>query len=302
MSAYKLIRWMGPLVAAFVLALVPGVGAAQSDVEGTVDPLARYGVEDQEFALAGPRYSIPEDGWPQFEHHGVTLKFGAPTPTVPLDGAERKQWGVDLMTFQFDKLRDRQPLYVYYLWPQGAEKAEAEEMMKAVLDAVVEAGQLSTAIGVEYDISGAEFPVAADLYRRAAVPVKWDDASYSFIMSEYDPATIAELVEATATALPTGTYTNFGAVEYWSALAQTAVLETGSVPSEQLPSDAAIAYWKTVSKGPFTWPELTPVASFIAVDQKLDIEGLDAQPILTSKKAWSAMWELDADFGMNVAK
>ena len=301
MSIKILTRWKGPLVAAFVLASVPGISTSESGRNELVaEPLEEVSAtsrldkspEGEGFKLAGPRYLVPEDGWPQFEHQGATLKFGAPTPTVPLDGAEREQWGKDLVTFQFDKLRDRQPLYVYYLWPRDAEKAEAAATMEAVLNAIVEAGEVSAAIGVEYDIGDAEVPIAADLYRRAAVPVKWEEASVDFIRAEYDPEIISELVKATATALPAGTYTNFGAVEHWSASARTASLE-------QLAPDPAIAYWKTVSKGPFTWPELTPVASFIAVNRELDVEGIKAEPILTSKGAWSAMGELDTGSAMS---
>ena len=261
---------------------------------GDAGVLPGSGVEIEGFKLAGTRYSVPEDGWPQFEHEGKTLKFGAPTPAVPLDGAERKQWRKDVVTFEFDKLRDRQLLYVYYLWPLGAEKAEAEAGIMAVLDAVGEAGELSTAIGFEYDISGKEVLAAEDLYRRAAVPVKWDEASYDFIKAEYHPETIAGLVKATATALPKGTYANLGAVDNWSASAKAAALKMGVVNSESLPPSARIAYLKTISNGSFTWPELTPVASFIAVDRELDIQGVKAKTILTSKGAWRAMSELDA--------
>ena len=290
MSANTPIGWKGLLVTAFVLAFMPGASTSQADVEvGVAGVLAGSGVEDEGFKLAVTRSSVPEDGWPQFEYAGQTFKFGAPTPAVPLDDAERKQWRKDVATFEFDKLRDRQPLYVYYLWTEDAEKAEAQ----AVLDAVNKAGDISTAIGVEYNISDEKLPIAADLYRSAALPVKWDEASYAFIVAEHDPETIAGLIKATAMVLPTGTYANFGAVENWSASVKATALMTGSVPSKSLPP-SEIAYWKTVSQVPFTWTELTPITSFIAVDRKLDIQGLEGKPILTSKGAWKAMSELGA--------
>ena len=93
-------------------------------------------------------------------------------------------------------------------------------------------------------------------------------------MAEYEPAKFADAVEAIALVLQKGAYANFEAVEKWSALAQQAGLDA--------------AYLKTISKGPLNWQKLEPVASFIAVDRKLDIKGVEAAPILTSKVAWGA--------------
>ena len=291
MSASMLIGWKRPLVAALVLALVPGVSASQVDVKigATGLPLG-LGVEGQKFKLTSERYSIPKDGWLQFEYNDKTLEFDAPTPVILLNDEEWKQWRTDVVTFQFEKLRDRRLLYVYYLWPPDAKDEEAVVISKAVLDAVGEIGDLSVALGVEYDIENdtrsKELPIAANLYHRAAVPVRWNQASSEFIKEEYAPTTIAELVKATATTLPMGAYANIWAVENWSALAKNVGLETEVVRPKSLSPSAGAAY-----KGPFIWPDLTPIASFIAVDRKLDLdlEGFEAKPILTSKRAWSAI-------------
>lgn len=312
MSTNRVIKWHGPLVAAVLLALISRASVSQNDVTIKVggNDLAPESVAPQTgeimhgaggvlgsdakakgFKLTSARYSVPEDGWPQFEHEGLTLKFGAPTPAVPLDDAERSQWRRDVVTFAFDKLEDRKPLYIYYLWSPDAKNAKAREILEAVLDVVGEAGYLATAIGVEYDISGKELPIGASLYERVAVPIKWDEASLEFIKMEHDPATIAGVVNATTTALPKGAYANFGAVENWSASAKEVAKKMGQLPPGSLSPMVATTYFNTVSKGPLIWPELTPVATFLAVDRELDIEGLKAEAILTSKQAWGAMLE-----------
>ena len=312
MNAKTLIGRRGSLVAACVLAVVPGASTSQDDWKagaegvragtgkvivkiGAVGALDGSGVAGKKFKLAGDRYMIPEHGWPQFEHGGKKLGFGAPTPTVPLDSEERKQWRTDVWTFKFDKLRDRQVLYAYYLWPPNEQNGQDEEAIKAVLDAVGEAEGFSAAIGVEYDFSGNKEVVATGLYGSAAVPVEWTKETYDFITAEHDPKTIAALVDATAAALPTGAYVNYGAVDTWSAGANVAHM-TGvePEPSESWSPEAAAAYLKMVSKGPFGWSYLEPIASFIAVDRELNVEGLEVKRILTSKGAWKGMMGVDA--------
>ena len=179
MSTNTFIKWNGMLVAAVVLVLLPVwvPSQAETDVSGADEAPAPV-ADDKEFRLATPWSEVPEDGWPQFVHAGKMLKFGAPTPAVPLQDAEWKQWRNDLITFQFAKLRDRQLLYVYYLWPPEAEYAMTKEHAKAVLEAIGMVPDVSTAIGVEYDTSGKELLGGDALYRWAAVPVKWDEAAY----------------------------------------------------------------------------------------------------------------------------
>ena len=275
MSTNTFAKWNGMLVAAVVLVLMPVWVPSQAETDAsTADETPAPVVDDKQFILVTSWSDVPEDGWLEFAHADKKLKFGVPAPAVPLQAAEWKQWRNDLMTFQFAKLRDRQLLYVYYLWPPDAEDAKAKEHAEAVLEAIGMVPAVSTAIGVEYDTSGKQLLGGDALYRWAALPVKWDQAAYEFTMAEHEPAKFADAVEALATLLQKGAFANFEAVEKWSALAQQAEFEA--------------PYLKTISKGPLNWQELEPVASFIAVDQKLDIEGVEPAPILTSKAAWGA--------------
>lgn len=275
MSTNTFTKWNGILAAAAVLVLLPvwGFSQVEKDASGA-DEAPTPVADDQEFMLVTSWPDLPEDGWLQFNHAGKTLKFGVPAPAVPLQDAEREQWREDLMNFQLAKARDRQLLYVYYLWPPDAEDAKAREYAVALLEAIGMDPTVSTAIGVEYDTTDKELLGADALYRWAAVPVKWDEAAYEFTMAEYEPAKFADAVDALVTVLQKGAFASFEAVEKWSALARQAEVEA--------------PYLKTISKGPLNWQELEPVASFIAVDQKLDIEGVEPAPILTSKVAWGA--------------
>ena len=312
------IRWQDRLlavVAMITMALLAGSGASQAQTKpggnpnvvvpaagnlGFVPALQRGVMDYIAFVPALQRGVVPADGWPLFLHGDIKLKFGAPVPAVPLLGAEWKQWRSDLVTFKFRKLKDRQLLYIHYLSPP---KSSAKtDMADAVLRAVKKEARLSkgtalwTAIGVEYEIKVTEFQgakgtkllIEPEFLRWAAVPVKWSQASYQFIMNKHDPETFAALVKATATALPTGTYANFGAVEGWSALAKMKGLTVkDSVTTSGMGAVAAV-YLKALSKGPFTWLDLKPVASFIALDRKLDVAGVKPKAVLTSKAAWLA--------------
>ena len=247
---------------------------------------------DVRFELAVQRDTLPADGWPQFVYRGKKLKLRAPAPAVLLKGAEWKQWRWDFTTFKFDKLRDRKLLYAYEL----SNEKNAEAVLNAIKEEV-QAGEDGggvprTVIGVKYDTTGMKLWDKPDLYKMAIVPVKWNEEFHEFIKSKNDPATFAELVGATVTALLTGTYENLKAIEGWSTLAQyeSGVVDTGK---SSLPPEAVAAYWKMVSKGPCIWLNLKPVASFVAVDRKLDIQGMEAEPILTSKSVWSWWWETE---------
>ena len=292
MGSRRTFGWRASLVATvamIVMASPAGWNAAQAQMK--MKPGAEEGAlagTKREALFVPARGAVGPDGWAMFEHGKVNLKVGAPTPAVPLQGAERDQWTKDIATFKFDELKDRQVLYVYYLSPTTAEAANA--LLKAVKDAAspsAKAGAPWAAIGVQYDTAGLDARtfkmagVSPDLYRMAAVPLEWNMASYEFVKSEHDPATFAALVKATATALPKGAYDNFGAVEKWSALAKAF--------NVKLAKDAKkLQALKARSKGPFLWLDLKPVASFIALDRKLEIEGVDPERILTSKMAWWA--------------
>ena len=274
MRTNSFIRSNRAFVAAFVLTLLSGWCASQAarPPHGAYESFVSYSGE-QEFSLASLCPEVSMASLPKLDYTGEDLRFAAPAPAVPLEAAEWKQWGTDFVTFRFDKLRDRQFLYVYYLWPPEAEEAAAEKHAEAVLAAVREAKALAAAFGVEYDISEKKLLGAEELYRWAAVPVIWNDVAYKFVETEYNPTTFAALVDAASCALQKGAFANFEAVENWSASAKQAGLNAAQ---------------KAVSKGPLSWHDLEPIASFIAVDQKLDIQGVEAEPVLTSKAAWGA--------------
>lgn len=308
MGADSLTGWTGSLVAAtaiFAMASLPGASQAQTKPGGSPSPgvqaLARSVVYHAKFMPALQRGVVPADGWPQFLHNELKLKVGAPAPAVPLLGAEWKQWRSDIVTFKFRKLKDRRLLYIYYLSPpESSPKTPiADAVLKAIKAvAAPSAGDpaIWTAIGVEYEIKtmkfydaeGAKLLFEPELLRWAAVPMKWSEASYEFIKSEHDPATFAALVGAAATALPTGTYANFGAVQHWSALAKKELKGKTVATGTAFPKGMAAAYLKTVSKGPYGWLDMKPVASFIALDRKIDVAGAEPKPVLTSKAAWPA--------------
>ena len=305
MGTDRPIRWKGPpvaIVAMIAMAALAGSGASQAQTKPdgnstVVVPTAG----NLGFVPALQRGVVPADGWPLFLHGNIKLKFGAPVPAVPLLGAEWKQWRSDLVTFKFRKLKDRQLLYIYYLSPpkSSAKTKMADAVLQAVKKEALSSkgAALWTAIGVEYDIkvmkfydaNGAKLLIEPVLLRRAVVPVKWSEASYQFIKSKHDPETFAALVEATARALPTGTYSNFGGVEYWSALAKMKGLKAKDPVTTSAAAATAAVYLKALSKGPFTWLDLKPVASFIALDRKLDVAEVEPKAVLTSKAAWLAM-------------
>lgn len=210
-------------------------------------------------------------------------EFGAPSPAVPLQDAERKQWARDIATFKFDELKDRQILYFYPLTQELADK-----VLNAAKNAVpnsAQSGAQLAAIGVQYGTQGVDAKTATtspELYSLAAVPVKWNETSYKFIKDMHDPATFARLVEKYATAFPKATYDNFGAVEKWSALAKG--FNAGLAKNAK-----ELVNLKAKSTGPYLWFNLTPITSFIALDRKLNIKGVEPKAVLTSRAAWLAI-------------
>ena len=236
-------------------------------------------------------------GRPAYEYKGV--KFLAPAPAVSLEGIESKQWRSDYFKLKFDKLKDRQLLYAYYLTPLGEEKTKAHmarditTAIKAAVTAQKTGGKaLRIAIGVEYDIK--EFPGTNDVksavgpvwLRRAAVPVKWSEKSHELIKDKHDLVTFANVVSGAAVALPSGSYANYWSVNGWSGAAKAWQSKLRALVKEKASPVEKAAYAEAIAKGPLKWRDLTPVATFIAVDRMLDIEGLEGKAIVTSKTAW----------------
>ena len=285
MCEHKLTGWKARIAATVVL----GVLVCSSGSQAESNFVAGHGtVVKGGFRLDPKSRAMQDDRWGLFRHGDAALKVAAPAPAVHLGDAEWKQWRADLITFDFGKLKDRQLLYVYYLSSPKAQKVDAVlEAVEAAFSGTA-AGIFWAAIGVEYDTTGIELLRDPDLYRRAAAPVEWTETSYKFIKDEHDPATFAKLVSVAAEALQLGTYRNFAAVEHWSALATSSGANTAALNLESLPPSTVDAYLKAVSKGPLTWLDLKPVASFIALNWKLDIDGVEPAPVLTSKLAWRA--------------
>ena len=240
------------------------------------------------------RAALPVDGWPVFVHKdkGLKLKLGAPVPAVILGDVEWNQWKSDYVGMKFRKLNDRRVLYAYSLSPSKGK--QPEKVLQAVLQAAKVHKKskdewLWIALGVEYDVKGLKLLIAPEFFRWAAVPVKWNDTSYELFKKFHDPVSIASLVSATSKWLPGGTYANFNAVEDWSGTFKVQVAKVKEAGAAELSREAIETYMKSVSNGPEVWQEMKPVASFIAVDRDLGIEGIEAEPIVTSKLAWGAM-------------
>jgi hypothetical protein len=231
----------------------------------------------------------------------MKIEAAAPVSVFPLHDVERKEWLWDLATFQLDKIEDRQVMYTYYL--QSSD--EGNEMANAVLDAVEKAADatdlpLWMAVGVEYSINdGSSVRTDEPIFRHSAVvPSKWSKDFQEFIKGEHGPDTFAALIQATTKESPKKAYANFEAVGQWSALANNLNLESTMVAMAGAPKDpkgrslaetSYLKYLKAVSEGPVAWDGLTAVASFIALNRKLDVEGIEPNPVLTSKMAWPTM-------------
>ena len=296
MHIYRLLRCGISVVAAAVLGLWLG----------SIDALAEMKMKLQGSGAAGLAVAKPGHlawlyGWPAYEYKGV--KFFAPTPAVSLKGIELTQWRSDYLTLKFDKLRDRQLLYVYYLASLDEQKAKkAGDVIWAVKAAAAaqkaKDKPLRIAIGVEYDIKNMEFLDAKGMKlvvepvwsRWAAVPMKWSEKSYELIKDKHDLKTFAGVVSGAAVALPSGSYANYWSVNGWSGAAKEWQSKIRVVAQEETSPEGKLAvYAEAVAKGPLKWRDLTPVATFIAVDQELDIIGLKGKAIVTSKTAWQQM-------------
>ena len=236
-----------------------------------------------------------------FEYEGV--KFWAPAPALTLKGLESKEWRRDYLFLNWKKLRDRQLLYAYYL--TGLNPKNVSRILKAVTDATAtyksKGKQLCTAIGVEYNIDyikalyenhGLKLQSDAEWLRRVAIPVAWSDKAYQLLKNAYDPWTFARLVDSTTTKQQLKTLTNYravvkgwsGSAKAWESEVATLMKQAAGTPSETIPLFTAA--YDALSNGASKWRQQEPLASFVAVDRELDIDGIDSKPIVTSKTAW----------------
>ena len=225
------------------------------------------------------------DGWPVFKQGEITIKAGAPAPTVPFKGAEWGQWAKDIATWNLEEMKDRKVLYGYYLTNKAGADV-AKKVFEAVAKALSKGAAL--AIGVEYEGKGLKASGLTELYRRVAVPLKWTEMSSELIKNEHSPEAFAALVTASgATAYP-GAHANFQAVKKWSALGKA----DKSMKGKQVANPPTLAFPVFTAgiakgaKGPIAWSFLDPRAAFIVLDRQLEIEGVETMRMLTSKTAW----------------
>ena len=304
MKVTRSMYWGGlVMVAVVVMTAVSDPASAQTKMGGTGSVMGQGGafsgqsmggmlkageVDAAPFKLMTPAGSVPADGWPKFEHGDLMLSFGAPAPVVPLVSEEKVQWGWDLATFRMKKLRDRKVLYVYELM----DRMTAEMVLSAVQTTVRAAWKsdkkaIWTAFGVEYDIAKFKTIGNPKLYSRAAVPIKFDDATFKFLKQEHEPEVFAAAVGAATKGLPSGAFANFTALTAWSAMAKDLKVKLRDLNGRKMKLESA--YLKNAWQGPFAWEKLKPLTSFIAVDRDLDIEGVKPLRILISERAWEAM-------------
>ncbi len=290
MHDYTRINWKALLVASALLISVQ-VGAQMSAAQAApaLSKAEGSGLKSTEKTTKYAFYPVglAADGWPVFLHGGKKLKIGAPAPAVPLIGAEKRKWAKDIATFKFDGVKDRQVLYVYDLSNKKTAKVVLNTLNPTVL--ADKAGKLRTAIGAVYDTASIAATGQVDVYRRAALPVKWNQAIYDYVKSKHDPKAVAMAVGAITAKLPKYAYYNFEAVGVWSALAKqykaSLAKEVRELKSKSTASVNTGTY-EVATKGPLTWVYLKPIGSFIAVNRDLDITGIKAERVLTSKKAW----------------
>lgn len=227
-------------------------------------------------------------GWGTFAHAGNTVMIGAPAPVVPVAGTEWEQWRRDMVSRKYRKLDDRQLLFMYYLAgsvPPGWFATERHAVLEAVAMNVKKRPAV-TALGVEYELAGVKIGGEPELYRRVAIPIKWEAIAYDFVSEAHKPSVVAKMVKAFAGKAQTRV--NFAAVTKWSALAMEGAEKLRMEIRDADVKTLKEAHPKALLIGPSAWQTLKPLASFIAVDRDLDIEGVEPLRILTSKKAWAA--------------
>ena len=270
--------------------MLPSATHATNEAVG--EKIRTFGIKALELDpsfLVNMQTAIPAEGWPEFSGANMTVKAAAPTPALKLELAQWKQWRSDLLSFKFDKLRNRKVMYAYYLSSPKAKKVD--EILDAIKHIALFEGNIDhasgwMAIGVDYNVENENFPAELDLYRKVAVPVEWSKSTYQFINAQHDPETFSALVSATTTALQPAAFANFLAVEGWAGNVKRPDLPMGTLDIKGLSLDAGYAAFNVASKGSMVWHKRIPVASFVAVDRNLDIDGVEPEAILTSKMAW----------------
>ena len=166
--------------------------ATHATNEAVVEKIRTFGIKafelDPSF-LVNMQTAIPAEGWPEFSGANMTVKAAAPTPALKLELAQWKQWRSDLLSFKFDKLRNRKVMYAYYLSSPKAKKVD--EILDAIKHIALFEGNIDhasgwMAIGVDYKVENENFPAELDLYRKVAVPVEWSKSTYQFINAQHD--------------------------------------------------------------------------------------------------------------------
>ena len=115
-------------------------------------------------------------------------------------------------------------------------------------------------------------------WERAAVPVNWNEATKELLeMDDLADAPANAVLRATY-ALSWESYRNYTSVEGWSRAAKE-----WQAP---LNSENSMFHTTSISNRPLLWSDLPPENAFIAVNQKLDINDLEGDAIIKSKKAW----------------
>ena len=229
MRVYRLSGCGVLIVAAVALCLWVGSNRAHTEMlpQGSTDrPIVKMPAQDWVAKHGQPAWL---QGHPAYAYEGV--QFFAPVPAVKLKGVESKQWRWDYLTFEFDKLKDRQLLYAYYLSsPKSKKVGEVLEAVMAAAAAYEAKGKpLWIAIGVEYDIKniksmyhaiGIELKTEAEWFRNAAVPVMWSEETYELFKKKHDAETFASVISGAARMLPSVSYANYWALTEWSGAAK----------------------------------------------------------------------------------
>ncbi len=211
----------------------------------------------------------------------IPWELAAPVPSVDFANDELIKWGLDLATFKFGQLEDRELLYVYDLSDHDVATAVIQAVWEH-FESVSSAKDLKAAIGVDYNIENDGDIIGANLFHRALVPIEFDVKAYEFLLKHHDKATFATEVDKGISELPLVTVANFESVAGWSA----------GGTNLGIFSKGADSFAR--GKGPFAWKDLEAVQSFIAVNRVLDIEGMTPARILTSEAAWPTQLEPDS--------
>ena len=292
MCSNRTITWTGPLTAILTIAAAAALSVSAQAQKKAIFGGGLTGTKNMASAVAA---DIAADGSLRLKHGNTTLKIAPVMPVVPLPGEEREQWTKDMAAFRLDELKDRQVLYAY----DFSNEETAEAVLTALNKTAGSAGKAMpfwTAFGVLYETKDMMAAGYGDLYRRAVVPVEWTDGFYEYVKKAHTAEVFAKALGISATTLSKGAFDNFDAVGDWSALAKkyrvkldedVERLKSRGLSDAAVPAKYAVAY-EAAKKGPLAWLHLKPVGSFVAVDRKLDVSGVEPLRVLTSKKAWLA--------------